>query len=117
MFRVQKIADEGPPDPFYTRLWIGILELRDMALSCQLKSNAIDDARAKFDNSYDPVRQALWASRTAVKNIQCAVDDHCRKLATGEIVEFQPSAYAISESIDKALRDETAAFLMNGVVA
>ena len=36
---------------------------------------------------------------------------------TGEIVEFQPSAYAISESIDKALRDETAEFLMNGVVA
>src|SRR5437016_6278650 len=107
MFRIQKISDEGPSDPFYARLWIGVLDLRNMAIRCRFKSNDVEKHRARFDESYDPVLKALGASRTATKNIQHVVDDHVRKLATGEIVEFQTSAYEISESIDKSLRDET----------
>lgn len=117
MFRIQKIADEGPSDPFHARLWIGVLELRDTALRCQHKSNDVDGHRVRFDESYDPVLKALGAARTAAKNIQHLVDDHSRKLATGEIVEFQTSAFAISESIDKPLGEETAEFLVNGAIA
>jgi hypothetical protein len=117
MFRIQKIADEGPSDPFYARLWIGILDLKNMALRCQSRSNDVEEARVKFDDSYDSVLKALGAARTAMKNTQHVVDDHVRKLATSEIVEFQSSAYEISESIDKPLRDETTAFLVHGVIA
>ena len=73
MFRIQKIADEDPSDPFYARLWIGILDLREKALRCQCKPEDFEQARVKLDDSYDPVFKALGASRTAMNNIQHVV--------------------------------------------
>lgn len=116
-FRIQKIADEGTSELFYARLWLGVLELRDEALRAKLKSNEIDEARCDFDVSYKPILDAMGASRTAMKNIQQLILDHQRKVSEGEIILFQTNAFQISESIDNALRDEIATFLVNGLIA
>lgn len=117
MFRIQKIANEGTIEPFYARLWVGILELRDAALRAKLGSNEIDDSRNNFDVLYKPILDAMSASRTAMKKIQYLIADHHRKISEGKIIRFQSNAFEISDSIDKPLRDEIATFLVNGVIA
>jgi hypothetical protein len=70
-FIIGKISDEeGLSEPFHARLWIGILEFRDDALHAKLKSANIETYRNKFDNAYKPVLDAIWAMRTANKDIQ-----------------------------------------------
>jgi hypothetical protein len=116
-FRIQKVADEGTREPFYARLWLGIFELRDYALSAKLRSNKIDAVRHDFDVLYEPVLDAMSASRTATKNIQQLILNHQRKLSEGKIIRSQAHTLEISESISKPLRNEIITFLVNGVIA
>jgi len=117
-FIFKKISDkEGSSEPFYARLWIGISELRDSALYAKLKHSDIETYRNKFDNAYKPVLDAIGAIRTADKDIQHSIHTHKNKILTCEIVQIQEHAIEISESIDKLLRDSTATFLINGVIA
>lgn len=117
-FIFRKVSDEeGSSEPFYARLWIGILALRDDALRTKFKSSDTEIYRKEFDNVYMPVLDAMGAMRTANKNIQYAIHAHKDKVLTGEIVQIQEHAIGISESIDKLLRDSTATFLINGVIA
>ena len=82
-----------------------------------MKSANIETYRKKFDSAYKPVLDAIWAMRTVNKDIQQAIHNHKNKVFTGEIVQIQEHAIAISETIDKLLQDLTAAFLINGVIA
>lgn len=116
-FILQKFTDEGTSEPFYARLWFGVMELRDHALRERLQSADIEPARLRFDGSYEPVLQALSASRKSAKAIQQLTQEHRRKITEGSIVSFQPHAVAIAESIDGQLQDELSTFLNNSVRA
>jgi hypothetical protein len=116
-FILQKIADEGTSEPFYARLWLGIMELRDHALRERHQSGRIEAARLRFDGSYEPVLHALSASRKSARAVGQLVEEHYRKVTEGRIVSFQGHAVMIGESIDEQLKDEFSTFLNSSVRA
>lgn len=116
-WQLQKVADEGTSSVFYARLWAGVCELRDAALMANVTPDNLDAARREFDEYYDPVLRSLTSARKAVRGICASIEEHQRKLATVEIVRFQPNAYEISECIDDPLRDHIAQILSHGVRA
>jgi hypothetical protein len=117
-FIIKKISgEEGSSEPSYARLWIGILEFRDGALSNKFKSSQIEIYRNEFDTAYQPVLDAIEAMRSGNREIQHSILTHRNKILSGEIVQFQEHAVEVSESIDKLLRDSTANLLINGVIA
>jgi len=114
---LQKISDEGSSSPFTARLFSGILELRDSVLNRQVGDKSLYVARSQFDALYDPVLNAMQASRTATSGIERILQDHQRKLSSGEIVRFQGDTLDLAESVDQSLREEFNKLLVNGVIA
>src|SRR5262249_10543105 len=94
--------------PFWSRLHLGILRLRDTA--CPDVA-----ARNKFDERYEVILSALLTTRTAAGEILRLWEDHCRRAGSGEIGRLQGHTIQIDESIDAALRRQVETFL-NGAV-
>src|SRR5262249_1552947 len=107
-FVLQRISDEGTQSPFWSRLHLGILRLRDTVVPDA-------SARIKFDERYEVVLSALLTSRTAASEIFRIWEDHCRRVSSGEIARLRGSTIEVDESIDAALRREAETFL-NGAV-
>ncbi|MBI4306481.1 MAG: hypothetical protein HY678_09215 [Chloroflexi bacterium] len=106
----QKVSDEGTSSPFWARLLLGILRLRDTAFPDA-------SARTAFDDRYDVVVSALLSARTAAHEILRIWDDHCRRVGSGEIGRLKGSTVLIDESIDTTLRKEVETFLNSTVRA
>lgn len=109
-FVVQKFADEGANSPFFARLMLGILRLRDSALPGKT-------AREEFDKLFDFLLSSLLSARTSAQKIQQLWQDHARKVASGEIVRRQGNQVQIGESVDRDLRNEIETFLNSAVRA
>ncbi len=105
---LQKISDEGTQSPFWARLLLGILRLRDVVYPDA-------SARSSFDDRYEFIVSALLSARTAAHEILRIWEDHCRRVSMGEIGRLKGSTIQIDESIDAALRKEVETFL-NGAV-
>jgi len=112
-FIIQKLADEGSSESYYTRLWIGIFKLRDQAL--QFVEGDIELKHLPFDERYKPVLEASGAARAACQKLVAAVQQHRLKLQ--DSVKRQPNAIEIPDSIQIVLADNIRSFLVNGVIA
>jgi len=105
-FIVQKVSDEGSSSPFYARLFLGNLRLRDMVFPDPAR-------RLEFDKAYELVVMTLPNARTTSQQLIKLWADHKRKVASGEIARTRGIQVEIDESIDNELRQHTEAFLVS----
>ena len=103
-FIIQKHADEGARSPFMARIFLNILRLREHVYPDAAK-------RDGFDKLYDYMSSALSNARDSAREIARLWDEHAKKVASGEIIEFVGRDVRINESIDKKLKSEVEAFL------
>jgi hypothetical protein len=101
---VKKYADEGSRSPFISRLFSGMLRLRDAAIPDP-------KAREGFDRAYDVVLTSLFSAREAMRKISGTWEAHALKVASGEIAHLEGQNIHIEQNADKELGQETDAFL------
>ena len=104
---VQKLADEGTSTPFFARIFMGVLRLRDLVY--------YETARDKFDQHFEFVGSSLLNARSTAKELAELWEEHVRKLASGEAVRIQGRTIRIDENIDKQLRRLLEGFLNSAV--
>jgi hypothetical protein len=110
-FKFVKWLDEGVSEPFFARLFMGLMELRDAALRSKVGPADLDRVRMRFDEKFEPVLEALMAARNAMKGIDAVMGTHKERFASGAIVQFQLHALIVKEGIDAPLRHHTGTFL------
>jgi len=100
----------GSNDPFNARLIFGVLDLRSSIVKDEQE-------RMEFDNLYAPIMQNLDEAFTSKKDLMDLIAEHRRKLASGEIVNFQAHALEITESIDRKMGELFNNFFIKGQIA
>jgi hypothetical protein len=101
---IQKYADEGSSSPFFARLYLGILHLRDIVYDDSTKRDA-------FDKRNELVMSPLINARTTAKDVAALWDEHVRKVASGKSARLQGNTIHIDQNIDKELRKEVESFI------
>ncbi len=101
---VQKIADEGSRSPFMARLYMGVLRLRDEALSDPAE-------RVEFDRLYEVVMASLMNARRAANGIPRLLREHKSRIMSGAAARVDGRTIHINESIDDELRREAEGFI------
>ena len=97
---VKKIADEGTSSPFIARMYMGILRMRDQALTDAKE-------REQFDNAFQGVITGLETIRTAAKTVVGLYSSHSERVARGEIARITGGSAFIDENVDPELRKQT----------
>jgi hypothetical protein len=97
---VEKHGDEGTTSPFVARLYMGILRLRDLALSEATE-------REQFDKAFQGVIAALESIRAAAKTVVELYSSHSERVAQGEIARVRGDIVFLDENIDRELRKQT----------
>lgn len=115
-FKVVKWLNEGTGEPFFARLFVGLSELRDAALMTRYGPADVERVRLRFDEKLEPVLEALMSARKAMNEITAVVEAHRKRVASGDVVQFQRHAFVVAEGIDAPLREHTATFLNRAVV-
>lgn len=105
---ITKMADEGTSSPFMARIFLGILRLRDVALSDEKR-------REKFDKASEVVIMTLYNARSTAKEINETLSEHIHKVSKGEIARLIRHTIRIDESIDNKLRKQFEEFLNSTV--
>lgn len=105
---ITKMADEGTSSPFMARIFLGILRLRDVALSDEKR-------REKFDKASEVVIMTLYNARSTAKEINETLTEHIHKVSKGEIARLIRHTIRIDESIDNKLRKQFEEFLNSTV--
>lgn len=99
-----KYSDEGSTSPYIARLFIGIMRLRDNALTDLEK-------RKEFDKVSEFVLDTLMNIRVTGGEIVTMVNEHSRKVSQGEIAHIERNIIRIDENIDNKLRNKVEEFL------
>jgi len=105
---ITKIADEGTSSPFFARLFLGMLRLRDVVFDDSEK-------RKEFDKAYQFVLNTLMNARETSKEIIQTLTEHSSKVSQGEIARLKGHVIHVDQSIDSKLRKEVAEFLNSAV--
>ncbi len=105
---ISKIADEGTSSPFFARLFLGMLRLRDIVLDDNKR-------REEFDKPYRFVLDTLMIVRETSNEIIQILTEHGGKVSRGEIVSLKGHMIHVSQSIDNKLRKQVAEFLNSAV--
>jgi hypothetical protein len=105
---VQKVGDEGSTSPFFARLMIGVLGIRDAVCSDK-------DKRHHFDELYDPVLSGLRNVRETSQDIAKEWEQHRIKFESGEIVKMDGRNVHITEHIDRSLKRDLESFLNTAI--
>jgi hypothetical protein len=96
----QKKANAGTGEPFYARLFLGILRLRDQSIT---------DAgqRDQFDKAFEGVIAGLESMKDACAAIAESYQSHSQRVARGEVARIiQHRNIELDETIDKELRKQ-----------
>ena len=109
-FVVQKISDEGSSEPFFARMMIQNLELRDFVIHGETQ-------RKEFDKLYEPLLNNLMECRQAMQECIRLITEHSEKINAGTVISRQDKAWTISESIDKNLNRSFKDFFIKGRIA
>lgn len=105
---VQTFADEGTASPFVSRLMLGVMRIRDAVYYDA-------DAKARFDEIYEPVLSGLRDAREASKELQRLWENHHAKVVSGEIARVQQGMIYVNDGIDRKLKKELDSFLNTSV--
>lgn len=105
---ITKMNEEGTTSPFMARIFLGILNLRDVAFSDNKKIE-------EFDKASEVVIMTLFNARSTAKEIIEALTEHIHKVSKGEIARLIQNTIRIDESIDNKLRKQVEAFLNSTV--
>jgi hypothetical protein len=97
---VEKHGDEGTTSPFIARLYMGILRLRDLALSDSTE-------REQFDKAFQGVIAGVESIRGAAKTVLGLHASHSERVARGEIAKVLGGIVFVDENIDHELRKQT----------
>jgi len=97
---VEKHGDEGTTSPFIARLYMGILRLRDLALSDSTE-------REQFDKAFQGVIAGVESIRGAAKTVLGLYASHSERVARGEIARVLGGIVFVDENIDHELRKQT----------
>jgi hypothetical protein len=97
---VEKGGDEGTASPFIARLHLGILHLRDQALSDPKQ-------RDDFDKAFQGVITGLQTIRDTAKAIVTLYTTHSQRVASGAIARVSGGHLFLDENIDPELRKQT----------
>ncbi len=109
-FLIQKISDEGTADPFFARMMCQNLELRNFVMCGEVQIK-------EFDGLYEPLFNNLAECRQAFKECARLIDDHSRKISSGEIIEGQNNAWTVRESIAQELNRNFKDFFIKGRIS
>lgn len=101
---MQKVGDEGSTTPFFARLMIGVMGIRDATCDDQAE-------RDHFDVLYDPVLSGLRIARETSQEIAKEWEEHRGKVESGAIVSTNGRTVHISEHIDRSLKRDLEGFL------
>ena len=105
---VQKIGDEGSTSPFFARMMIGVLGIRDSVYDDKVGRN-------HFDDLYDAVLSGLRNARETAQDIAKEWEQHRAKVESGAIVSTSGRTVNISEHIDRSLKRDLESFLNTAV--
>lgn len=64
-----RMRDEGSNSPFVARMFVGILEIRDLILMTNNDPRNIQITRQQFDKLYEPIRNSLEMSLISARTI------------------------------------------------
>jgi hypothetical protein len=101
---VQKVGDEGSTSPFFARLMIGMMGIRDSVYDDKARRN-------HFDELYDAVLSGLRNARETSQEIAKDWVQHQAKVESGAIVSTNGRTVHISEHIDRSLKRDLESFL------
>jgi hypothetical protein len=96
---VKKFADEGSSTPFFARIFMGILRLRD---------GVFPDAvsREQFDKAYEFVMMSLLNVRNSAKEIRRIIDSHVANVGSGKVARLRGPNIEVDENVDTTLQKE-----------
>lgn len=101
---ISKFSDEGTSSPFFARLFMGFLRLRDVVFGDEKR-------RHDFDRLYQVVFETLMNTRTTSNEIIQTLTEHTRKVSQGEISRLIGHVIHIDANIDNKLRRQVEDFL------
>lgn len=105
---MQKVGDEGSTSPFFARLMIGVMGIRDSVYN--------DEAgRNHFDGLYDSIFSGLRNVKETKQDIAKEWEEHRAKVESGTIVKIDGRTVHISEHIDRSLKRDLESFLNTAV--
>lgn len=105
-WQMQKIADEGTSEPYIARLWLGVMQMRDLVVRHVAADDHDFEARRRhFDDLYSPVLDAMASTRNNGRRVQDLIRNHRAKLRDRSIVGYQANAVEIHESIAAPLQE------------
>src|SRR5579862_1308875 len=76
---VQKVSNEGGSDPYHARLWLGLNELYPKAFDAKRRQ----DLKKEFLEAYQPVLDAMTASRLSAKQLCETITAHEQRIKSG----------------------------------
>lgn len=109
-FILQKVFDKGTAEPFFARMMIQILKMRDFVFP-------IEKERLEFDVYYSPILNNLVECRNAKVNCEKLINEHNMKIESGEIISFQEHTIDVKESIDIELNKNFKDFFIKGKIS
>lgn len=96
---VKKFTDEGSSTPFFARIFMGILRLRDAVFP-----DAV--SREQFDRAYEFVMMGLLNARNSAKEIRRIIDSHVANVSNGKVARLRGSNIEVDENVDTTLQKE-----------
>ena len=96
---VKKFADEGSSSPFFARIFMGILRLRDAVFP-----DAV--SREHFDKAYEFVMMSLMNARNSAEGIRNIIDSHVRDVGSGKVARLRGPNIEVDENVDTTLQKE-----------
>lgn len=112
-----KHSNEGTRSPFIARLFLGLLEIRNLLELGNANPRNKQIARQQFDKFHYPLFMALQATRDAAVEIIETVSNHKDALAAGQIVTIQRNTFAVNQTIDFKLNQAVGKLLDHGLIA
>jgi len=100
---VKKFADEGSSTPFFARIFMGILRLRDAVFPDTV-------SREQFDKAYEFVMMSLLNARNSAEEIRKTVDSHVNSVSTGKVARLRGPNIQVDENVDTTLQKEVDSF-------
>ena len=117
VYSFRKALDEGPSSPLVGRLFMGILELRDIAAMGEFEEARKEAFIQAFDTRFNPIFEACLATRDAAQEVVKLIAMHKGAIASGRIVRIGEGHYQVLETIDRQLGQAVDKLLDQAVVA